>query len=279
MEAVNSIYHIFKTARQVSTDTRTIEKGDLFFALKGPNFNGNQYAEEALKKGALAAVIDEPLFRKDENYILVENTLKALQQLAHHHRRQLKIPVIAVAGSNGKTTTKELIRVVLQTTFETFATQGNLNNEIGVPLTLLKVTDNARMAVIEMGARQRGDIRLLCQIAEPTHGIITNTGKDHLETFKTLENTRKTNAELYKHLSKMNGTAFVNIADDDLLREASVVKKIITYGKKEEAVYYGKIESFHPLLSISYKTESGWNLLRSRLTGKYNFENIMAAVA
>lgn len=287
VDSISKIYALFKTCRQVSTDTRAIEKGDLFFALNGPNFNGNKYADEAMKKGAVAAVVDEPEFKKGEKYFLVENSLAALQQLANHHRKELNIPVIAVAGSNGKTTTKELIKAVLQTTFRTFATEGNLNNEIGVPLSLLRLKDTTQMAVIEMGARQRGDIKFLCDIAGPTHGIITNTGKDHLETFKTVENTRKTNAELYAHLARVDGTAFVNVADNDLLREAAIVKNKITYGKLEIADYFGKIESFYPLLSISYKGPNlagsknlpGFLTINSRLTGKYNFENIMAAVA
>lgn len=286
IHSVETLYHLFKTCNQVSTDTRTIQTGDLFFALKGPNFNGNKFAEDALRRGAIAVVIDEPEFKKSGQYIVVDDSLKALQQLARYHRKQLNIPVIAVAGSNGKTTTKELIRSTLETTFKTLATQGNLNNEIGVPLSLLKMTDKTQLAVIEMGARQRGDIKFLCDIAEPTHGIITNTGKDHLETFKTLENTRKTNAELYEHLANTNGTAFVNIADHDLMMEANIVKNRVTYGKIEGADYYGKIESFYPLLSISYKAHpaglkdlSGFTPIHSKLTGKYNFENIMAAVA
>jgi len=277
--STESLYHLFKAAQGVSTDTRTIGEGELFFALKGPNFDGNQYAEEAIRKGALAAVIDEPQFKTSGKYIVVRNTLESLQQLARHHRRQFTLPVIAVAGSNGKTTTKELIKAVLQTRYQTFATQGNLNNEIGVPLTLLGLTDQTQMAVVEMGARQRHDIRVLCSIAEPTHGIITNTGKDHLETFKTLENTLRTNAELYEYLAKTDGTAFVNIADADLMKEAAVVKNRFTYGKNEKADYFGKTESYYPLLSVSYRTETGWNTIHSKLTGKYNFENIMAAVA
>lgn len=279
MPAAEKLYSLYKSCRQVSTDTRTIEKGDLFFALKGPRFNGNEYAEEAIIKGAIAAVIDEPAFQKGEKYMLVKNSLEALQQTARHHRRQLKVHVIAVAGSNGKTTTKELIRAVLGTAYETCATQGNLNNEIGVPLTLLRLTEKMQMAIVEMGARQQGDIRLLCSIAEPDSGIVTNIGKDHLETFKTIENTRKTNAELYEYLARNNGTAFVNIGDNDLMHEAAVIKNKITYGKMEDADYRGKIESFYPFLSVSYHTVTGWQTLHSHLTGKYNFENIMAAVA
>lgn len=279
MSLVETLYSTYRKCRNVSTDTRTIGDGDLFFALKGPNFNGNKYAADALKKGAMAAVIDEEQYKTDDRFILVPDALLALQQLATHHRRQLNIPVIAIAGSNGKTTTKELIKEVLLTKYNTFATQGNLNNEIGVPFTLLKLTEQTQIAVIEMGAKQRRDIEFLCNIVEPTHGIITNTGKDHLETFKTLENTRKTNAELYESLAIHKGTAFVNIADNELLQEAEIVERKITYGKLEGADHFGKIESFYPLLSVSYKTGSNWQRIDSKLTGKYNFENIMAAVA
>lgn len=277
--SIEALYKIYLQCRAVSTDTRTIGDGDLFFALKGPNFNGNAYAADALQRGAKAVVIDEERYKVDARCYVVPHALEALQQLANYHRRQLNIPVIAIAGSNGKTTTKELIREALQTTYSTFATQGNLNNEIGVPLSLLKLTSKTEIAVIEMGAKHRYDIQFLCNIAEPTHGIITNTGKDHLESFKNLENTRKTNAELYESLEKNGGTAFVNIADADLLREAEIVSKKITYGKLEAAGYYGKIESFFPLLSLSYRERNDWHLIHSQLTGKYNFENIMAAIA
>jgi len=277
--SIQALYKIYLQCRNASTDTRTIGEGDLFFALKGPNFNGNKYAADALKKGALAVVIDEAEHKRDERYILVSDALQALQQLANYHRRQLNIPLIAIAGSNGKTTTKELIKETLRTSRDTFATEGNLNNEIGVPLSLLKLNEKTEIAVIEMGARQRFDIQFLCEIAEPTHGIITNTGKDHLETFKTLENTRKTNAELYEFLSKKNGVAFVNSADTDLLTESEMVSQRVTYGKNESADFFGRIESFYPFLSLSYRYENEWYLLNSKLTGKYNFENIMAAVA
>jgi len=277
--SAEELYPLYKSCRQVSTDTRTIGEGDLFFALKGPSFNGNRYAAEAIEKGAVAAVIDEPQYKLSDKFHLTGNALEALQQLAAYHRTMLNIPVIAIAGSNGKTTTKELVKAVLETSFTVFATPGNLNNEIGVPLTLLRLTEKTQVAVVEMGARQRGDIRFLCHIAAPSHGLITNTGKDHLETFKTLENTRKTNAELYEHLASADGVAFVNAADADLLQEAGIVKKTVTYGKEEHAACRGRIESFYPLLSVSFLSEGIWKKLNSQLTGKYNFENIMAAAA
>ncbi len=280
MVTTENLYEFFLKAEGVSTDSRTVKKNALFFALKGPNFNGNKYADEALKKGALAVVVDEADFKKGENYLLVNNGLKALQELAHFHRSKLNIPVIAIAGSNGKTTSKELINAVLKTSFDTYATEGNLNNEIGVPLTLLRLTAKTQMAVVEMGARQLGDIRVLCEIANPTHGIITNTGKDHLETFKTLENTLKTNAELYQHLSNHDGIAFVNISDKDLCRESGVLKKRITYGNRPNANHYGGIISSYPYLVFNYRSENDNKIeIKTKLTGKYNFENAMAAVA
>ncbi|GIV33780.1 MAG: UDP-N-acetylmuramoyl-tripeptide--D-alanyl-D-alanine ligase [Chitinophagales bacterium] len=279
--AIEQLYRLFRDASGVSTDSRTIQPGALFFALKGPHYNGNAYASEAISKGALAAVIDEPQYQKDaERFFLVENTLEALQRLAAFHRRKMQIPLIAVAGSNGKTTTKELIASVLQTTFCTLATSGNLNNEIGVPLTLLKITPSTQIAVIEMGARQRGDIRLLCEIAGPTHGLITNTGKDHLETFKTVENTLKTNAELYEHLATVKGTGFINIADQDLMAASRILENSVTYGGSPQATYAGEILSSYPYLVFRYYSEQKETItVTTRITGKYNFENAMAAVA
>ncbi len=279
MNSIENIYSVFLKSRHVSTDSRTVSKGDLFFALKGPSFNGNQYAENALKKGAVAAMIDEAQFQKSENCLLVSDTLETLQQLARHHRRQLAIPVIAIAGSNGKTTTKELVNAVLQTRYQVFATQGNYNNEIGVPLTLLRFTQQTQIGVVEMGARQRGDIRVLCDIAEPTHGLITNTGKDHLETFKTLENTLKTNAELYEYLSKVKGIAFVNSADEALMQESNSVPHRITYGNSADAEHTGIVEAAFPYLKISCHHEKKELSISTQLTGIYNLENILAAVA
>lgn len=276
---INELYQLYQKSTGVSTDTRKIEPGNLFFALKGPSFNGNEYARLALDQGASYAVVDEEPFCTDpERYILVPNALVALQNLAAYHRDQLNIPIIAIAGSNGKTTTKELLRAVLETTYSTFATPGNFNNEIGLPLALLMIKPKTKAAVLEMGARKRGDIAELCAIAKPTHGIITNTGKDHLETFLTLENTRKTNAELYEYLAANNGVAFVNVAYKDLLDEASAVKHLITYGG-QGAQYAGHVSNLFPFLEVSYQDGDETVVVPSQLIGKYNFENIMAAVA
>jgi UDP-N-acetylmuramoyl-tripeptide--D-alanyl-D-alanine ligase len=276
---IEQLYNIFSNeCQRVSTDSRNIQQGDLFFALKGENFNGNFFAEDALKKGARYAVIDEPEYFQNEKCIPVKNVLKTLQQLARHHRDQFSIPFIAIAGSNGKTTTKELIKEVLKTSFVTYSTPGNFNNEIGTPLTLLQIKNDAEMAVIEMGARNRGDIAELCKIANPTHGIVTNTGKDHLETFLTIENTLLTNAELYEHLAKNDGGVFVSERQEDLLKASVVVKNIITFGE-QSAQHKGRINNLFPYLEISFEHEMKNYSVATQLTGKYNFENIMAAVA
>jgi UDP-N-acetylmuramoyl-tripeptide--D-alanyl-D-alanine ligase len=276
---IEQLYKIFtEECSRVSTDSRNIQQGDLFIALKGENFNGNRFAADALKQGARYAVIDEAEYGKEGNFILVENTLKTLQQLARHHRDQFNIPFIAIAGSNGKTTTKELIKEVLKTSFVTYSTPGNFNNEIGTPLTLLQIKNDAEAAVIEMGARQRGDIAELCEIANPTHGIITNTGKDHLETFGTLENTLKTNAELFEYLATVKGTAFVSTMQNDLMQVSAPVAQRITYGE-HSAQYNGKITKLFPFLEVSFEHEQTVYTIATQLTGKYNFENIMAAVA
>ncbi len=273
------LYQLYLKSTGVSTDTRKIEKGNLFFALKGPSFNGNEYARQALEQGAAIAVVDEePFYVDPQRYILVPNALQALQDLASYHRDQLNVPIIAIAGSNGKTTTKELLRAVLETTYSTFATPGNFNNEIGLPLALLMIKPKTKAVVLEMGARKRGDIAELCAIAKPTHGIITNTGKDHLETFLTLENTRKTNAELYEYLAGAGGTAFVNIAYKDLLEEAGGVEQLITYGG-QGATVQGHVTNLFPYLEIAYMDGDEAIPVKSQLIGKYNFENIMAAVA
>ena len=196
------LYAIYKEHSAISTDTRKIAEGGIFFALKGPNFNANTFAAEALKKGAAYCVIDDANYKINDKCILVDDALKCLQKLANHHRKQLNIPVIAIVGSNGKTTTKELITSVLATTFNVWATPGNFNNHIGLPLTLLQLTTNHQMAIIEMGANHVGENTELCEIAEPSLGIVTNNGMDHLEGFGNIEGVAKSNSELYYYLLK-----------------------------------------------------------------------------
>src|SRR6266496_5053850 len=214
---IDSLYEIFIKHPQVSTDTRAIKKDSIFFALRGENFDGNQFAKEALGKGAAFAVIDDASFKSDERFIVVDNTLFALQRLAFLHRKQLDVPVIAITGSNGKTTTKELAFAVLSKKFSAYATKGNLNNHIGVPLSLLEMKADTEIAVIEMGANHVGEIAGLCEIAAPDFGLITNVGKAHLEGFGGFEGVKKGKGELYNFIAKKNGTIFINADNYDLL--------------------------------------------------------------
>ena len=208
---VKELYELFRASRKVSTDSRHIVPGSLFFALKGANFDGNDYAADALSKGAAYAIVDNPsVVRPDMPFILVEDALSALQQLSRFHRRQFLIPVIAITGSNGKTTTKELVSTVLSAHYRTHYTKGNLNNHIGVCLTLLDMPDDTEVAVIEMGANAQGEIAVLCTIAEPTHGVVTNIGKAHLEGFGGLEGVKKGKSELYRFMIGQKGTVFIN---------------------------------------------------------------------
>lgn len=276
MQALQQVYQLYRDGAGICTDTRKVQEGDIFFALKGPNFNGNLFATKALKADAALAVVDEDVDAGDQ-YVKVPNVLTFLQELARHHRRQLDIPVIGIAGSNGKTTTKELIRAVLETTFKTFATPGNFNNEIGVPLALLMITPDTEAAVIEMGARHVGEIRELCEIAEPNIGLVTNVGKDHIETFGSMENTRKTNAELYGFLAETDGLVMVNVAHADLVHEALVSKRVLLYGESD-ADFTGRIEVAFPFLKLHVAGNEGDMEIQTQLVGKYNFENVMAAV-
>ncbi len=270
----SSLYDLFKKSTGVSTDSRAIGKGNLFFALKGPNFNGNEFAAEAIEKGASWVILDEPSFKTDPRHVIVENSLSALQELAAFHRRKFSIPVIGITGTNGKTTTKELITAVLSSRFRTVATSGNLNNHIGVPLTLLKITHETEMAVIEMGANKPGDIRELCDIADPDHGIITSIGKAHIEGFGSLEGVIRTKSELYDHLMRHNGKVFIN-SKNELLAGLG--------NKFSDPVFYpGKNDFFHcELLKadpfITYRNESGGEIV-TRLIGSYNFYNMAAAL-
>ncbi|MFM9945313.1 MAG: UDP-N-acetylmuramoyl-tripeptide--D-alanyl-D-alanine ligase [Bacteroidia bacterium] len=259
----------------VSTDTRKIEPGSMFFALKGENFDANTFAKHALEKGAKWAVIDNPEFEQSAGTILVDDVLKTLQDLANYHRHQLKIPFIGIGGSNGKTTTKELVHSVLSQKFKTISTPGNYNNHIGVPLTILGIKPGTEMAVIELGANKIGDIEELCQIAEPDFGLITNIGKEHLEGFGSLEGVAKAESELYYHLLKSGGLAFVNKDDEWLIRMASRLTKVHGYSCKDAlAETYCKLIEDFPTIEFEFENLK----MSSQLSGSYNFENIMAAV-
>lgn len=268
------LYEIYKQFPSVQTDTRKLKQGDLFFALRGPNFNANAFAETALANGAAYAVIDDAAFHSGAKTILVEDALKTLQELALYHRNQFHIPFLAITGSNGKTTTKELIHAVLSTTFNTYTTEGNFNNHIGVPLTLLKIRDDAQMAVIEMGANHQGEIASYCVYTLPDFGLITNVGKAHLEGFGGIEGVKKGKGELFDHLRAFSGTAFV-MRDYDYLQEMSAgIKNRFTYGS-ENADVNGKLLSSEPFLSI----EVDGTKINTQLVGAYNYANVLAAVA
>ncbi|MEP7127393.1 MAG: UDP-N-acetylmuramoyl-tripeptide--D-alanyl-D-alanine ligase [Chitinophagales bacterium] len=273
---ITELYQQFLNSSGISTDTRKIEKGKIFFALKGENFNGNLFAEEAVKSGASLVIVDEAHFTQQEKIVVVEDALETLQQLAHHHRKALQLKVLAICGSNGKTTTKELIANVLETRHKIFSTKGNFNNHIGVPLTLLAIPAGTEIAIIEMGANHLKETTLLCNIAAPDYGLITNNGKDHLEGYGSIEGVRKGNGELYDYLRDNKGTAFVCMDQPDLMERSEGLIRI-TYGETNSADYYGNVTSAFPFLQIQLKNIN--SEIKTQLIGSYNFDNIMAAVA
>lgn len=275
---MDKLYEVFRRSRKVQTDTRKLQAGEIFFALRGPNFNGNRYAAQALDSGAAAVVIDEPLGKTDERIFLVEDALIALQELSRFHRQHLNIPFIAITGSNGKTTTKELVHAVLSSHFKTATTQGNLNNHIGVPLTLLSIPDDAEMAVIEMGANHQQEIAGYCQIALPTHGMITNCGKAHMEGFGGVEGIRKGKGELYDFLRGNNGIVFVNSAMSDLMDMSNGLSNRIYYGSPKGS-FNAEVVQSNPLLTIEIsRLDWGLHHLHTNLVGSYNLANVEAAI-
>ncbi|PQV47230.1 UDP-N-acetylmuramoyl-tripeptide--D-alanyl-D-alanine ligase [Jejuia pallidilutea] len=271
---LKTLHNLFLECNAVSTDTRKIEKGDLFFALKGDNFNGNTYAKQAIDKGAKYAVIDEKEFQS-KHTILVENVLETLQNLATYHRNYLKTPIVALTGSNGKTTTKELINAVLSKKYKTTPTKGNLNNHIGVPLTLLSLTKETEIGIVEMGANHQKEINFLCNIAFPDYGLITNYGKAHLEGFGGVEGVIKGKSEMFTHLIKNNKTIFVN-ANDPIQVEKTKSANIITFGNK-----HNNPDTIIDFLDAQPFVVSKYNNLtiNSQLIGDYNFNNISIAIA
>jgi len=280
---IQSLYQIYKQYPNITTDTRKIEKDSIFFALKGTNFNGNAFAEKALEMGAKYVVIDEDIYQKGAGYILVEDVLKTLQQLANYHRHQLHIPIVGVTGTNGKTTTKELLYAVVSQKYKAYATKGNLNNHIGVPLTLLAIDDSIELAIIEMGANHLEEIAFLCGIAEPTHGLISNVGKAHLEGFGSFEGVKKSKGELYDWLQDHQGVLFLQADNAHLKEMASVrhIAKVVTYGFSEGNDVVGKLLKANPLLQIEWqkKGATAAYVVDTQLTGSYNTENFLAAIA
>jgi UDP-N-acetylmuramoyl-tripeptide--D-alanyl-D-alanine ligase len=272
---IEEIYKIYQQFSSIETDTRKIKKDDIFFALKGPNFNGNHFSKQALKAGAAYVVADEPLDFEDNRIIQVTDVLRTLQLLAQHHREQFNIPFIAITGSNGKTTTKELLHAVLSTTFKTYTTKGNLNNHIGIPLTILKIKPDAEMAVIEMGANHLEEIAGYCEYAKPTHGLITNIGKAHLEGFGGEENVKKGKGELFRYLGLNNGTAFVNTDDKGVEEVSRQVNNVVFYGSKSEDAK-GTILKNDPFIDVKIESENPVDI-KTKLVGSYNLPNILAA--
>ena len=280
MISLIDLYQKYRECSGVSTDTRKIPTDAMFFALKGPHFNANLFAEQAIEKGAKYVVVDDASVIKNENYLLVQDSLTALQNLANFHAKQLNIPIIALTGSNGKTTTKELINCILSKKFKTYATQGNLNNHIGVPLTLLAIEDSVEIAIVEMGANKQGDIKELMEICEPTHGFITNIGKAHLEGFGGLEGVRKGKGELFDWLAKNNKTVFVNAASlptHEMAMERTGFDEIITYTTDTNRRFQTVVTIIEDSPFVIFTDPEG-GYYTSHLTGMYNFQNIAAAI-
>lgn len=272
MLMIEDLYEHYLQASSVCTDNRKLTKDCIFFALKGPNFNANKFALDAINSGARLAVVDDPKLKDEENCFYVPDVLESLQELAKHHRKQLTIPVIGITGSNGKTTSKELIREVLATTYKVLATKGNLNNHIGVPLTVLEIDHTVEIAIVEMGANHVGEIATLCEICQPNFGLITNIGEAHLEGFGGIEGVIKAKTELYKHLDKRKGLIFVN-SDDPLLMDQAKDMESLSYGSTGMVQYS---EAFADGFCAVK-----WNelMVRSQLIGSYNAANLGAAIA
>ena len=273
---IEDIYKIYQQYSSIQTDTRKLQKDDLFFALKGPNFNGNQFAKQALDSGSAFVVADEPVGFENEKIIYVNDVLDTLQQLAKYHREQFSIPFIAITGSNGKTTTKELLHEVLATTYITYTTKGNLNNHIGIPLTILKIKPDAEMAVIEMGANHLREIAGYCEYAKPTHGLITNIGKAHLEGFGGEEGVKKGKGELFEYLKNHGGTIFVNTDDAAVYDLGRSLNNVVFYGSKSENAK-GEIVKNDPFIEMKIEDKNPFTI-QANLVGAYNLPNVLAAV-
>lgn len=273
---IESIYKIFSEHKSVCTDTRKIKENDIYFALKGENFDGNKFAKKALKDGASYCVIDDKsISSHSEKFILVDDVLETLQKLANYHRNQLSYPIIALTGSNGKTTTKELINTVLSTTYKVKATVGNLNNHIGVPLTLLNFTKDLDFGIVEMGANHQKEIEFLSNIIEPDYGLITNFGKAHLEGFGGIEGVIKGKSELYDYLKANQKTAFINTDDEKQIQQIGNYSKTITFGKGNNNDFLITFTSANPFVKLSYDNTN----IESKLIGSYNYDNIAVAIS
>lgn len=276
---IAKLYEIYKQHPDVSTDTRNSTEGAIFFALKGANFNGNQYAEQAINSGCSYAIIDEEKYATHPNIIVVENALETLQQLATYHREHIKTPVIGITGTNGKTTTKELITAVLSQEYNVISTHGNLNNHIGVPLTILRIKKEHEIAVVEMGANHVGEIKFLADIAKPSYGLITNVGHAHIEGFGSFENVVKTKGELYEYIRySKDGKIFIDY-NNGLLREMAEGIASIYYGFDEDLFVSGKVSAIRPYLEFEWMFGNKRNQVKTKLIGEYNLSNALAAIA
>ncbi|HIB36350.1 UDP-N-acetylmuramoyl-tripeptide--D-alanyl-D-alanine ligase [Mesonia sp.] len=273
MKELSQLHQLFLESTGICTDTRKLRKGNLYLALKGVNFNGNKFASKAIELGANYAIIDEETEEQNDHIIKVENGLRTLQELAAYHRKYLNLPILSITGSNGKTTTKELIREVISKKYKTVSTQGNLNNHIGVPLTLLSMNEETEFGIVEMGANHQGEIEALCKIAQPDYGYITNFGKAHLEGFGGVEGVIRGKSELYNYLIKNNKTIFINY-DDKIQVEKSEGADIISFSEGKNAVHQITFLKADPFVKIN--TED--TLINSQLIGTYNAKNIAAAI-
>ena len=277
-----ALYELYKKHPVITTDSRNCPKGSIFIALKGASFNGNAFAEKALEEGCAYAIIDEAQYKKDDRYIVVDDCLQTFKNIAREHRRQFDIPVIGITGTNGKTTTKELIAAVLQKKYNVMYTQGNFNNDIGVPKTLLRLDETHDIAVVEMGASHPGDIKTLVETAEPTCGLITNVGRAHLQGFGSFEGVKKTKGELYDFLKKHNALTFINSGNADLTEMAAErgLDRCVCYSQAENENVCGEMLQCAPLLSFRWKQADGeWHEVDTQLIGAYNLDNILAAIA
>lgn len=275
---ISELYELFLHHPKVTTDSRNCPRGSIFFALKGEKFDGNKFASKALDTGCQYAVIDNPDYYISERTILVDDVLKTMQQLAHRHRKTVGIPIIGITGTNGKTTTKELLAAVLSSKYNLLYTEGNLNNQIGVPLTLLRLTHDHEMAVIEMGASRPGDIKELVDIVNPNYGIITNVGRAHLEGFGSFENVVKTKGELYDYIRHSKGKIFIN-ADNKYLTEIARGIEQITYGSNDAFFASGHVINCSPFLTFDWKQQGKIHTVETHLIGAYNLDNVLTAVA
>jgi UDP-N-acetylmuramoyl-tripeptide--D-alanyl-D-alanine ligase len=272
---MTDLYDRYLQNPKICTDTRKITEGCLFFALKGPHFNGNEFAKEALKKGASYAVVDDELYAIDDRYILVKDALTTLQELARFHRKELKCKILGITGSNGKTTSKELCLQVLKKKYKTLATSGNLNNHIGVPLSILSIGTDTEIAIIEMGANHINEIEFLCGIAQPDYGVITNVGKAHLEGFGSLEGVLQAKTELYRYLATKDAPVFVKDNDYVLIDKIPKECPIIRYGELKDSNYIIQYNGAQPFVKVLLNETQ----IQSQLIGDYNFDNIALSIA